>query len=92
NSLLRWNVEYWWPPGNPVGHGNVLVHNCLWASNPAEGGMYSRRGGVDVPVGFTAQRNRVAKPRFADAAAGDFAQRRGSGCAGYGPRYAFRED
>lgn len=92
NSRLRWNVEHWWPPGNPIGVGNALVRNCLWASNSAAGGMYRQRGGVDIPVGFTPHANLVAKPLFTDAGAGHFAQLRGSGCTGYGPRHAFRED
>ena len=32
NSKVRWNVESSYPAGGVVGTGNVLVHNCVWAS------------------------------------------------------------
>ena len=32
NSRKRWNVESWYPAGTPVGTGNIVEGNCLWAS------------------------------------------------------------
>jgi hypothetical protein len=32
NSKVRWNVESSYPAGGEVGTGNLLVHNCVWAS------------------------------------------------------------
>jgi parallel beta-helix repeat protein len=77
NSMIRHNVESWWP--GPVGHSNVVYSNCLW-------GGADRNGNVAQPRGFELGINAVADPRFVDAAHGDFRLRSSSGCAGFGPR------
>ena len=74
-SLVRYNVESWYPPGNPVGTGNVVSGNCLWKG--AQGNLGDR-------VGFAAYDNLVAAPGFVDAAAKDFRLRAGSSCEGKG--------
>lgn len=74
-SLVRYNVESWYPPGNPVGTGNVVSGNCLWKG---------AQGDVGDQVGFTAYDNLFADPRFVDAAAKDFRLRAGSSCEGKG--------
>jgi parallel beta-helix repeat protein len=76
NSRVRYNVESWWPTGNPVGTGNVASDNCLWNGT---------QGNVADQVGFTASNNRVANPSYTDRSAGNFALASGSACAGYGP-------
>jgi parallel beta-helix repeat protein len=76
NSRVRYNVESWWPAGNPVGTGNVASSNCLW------NGM---QGNVAEQVGFTATGNRVSNPGYVDRAAKNFVLAAGSPCAGYGP-------
>jgi parallel beta-helix repeat protein len=81
NSLLRFNVESWWPVGNPVGTGNVVERNCLWNG---------RQGNVAPQVGFVARDNVVANPGFESRAAKDFALLDGSPCAGFGPREELR--
>jgi parallel beta-helix repeat protein len=81
NSLLRFNVESWWPVGNPVGTGNVVERNCLWNG---------RQGNVAPQVGFVARDNVVANPGFESRAAKDFALLDGSPCAGFGPRDELR--
>jgi hypothetical protein len=81
NALLRFNVESWWPAGNPVGTGNVVERNCLWNG---------RQGNVAPEVGFVARENIVADPGFRSRAAKDFALPDGSPCAGLGLRDELR--
>ena len=76
NSRVRYNVESWWPTGNPVGTGNLASDNCLWNGT---------QGNVGDQVGFTASNNRIVNPGYADRSAGNFALASGSACAGYGP-------
>jgi parallel beta-helix repeat protein len=76
NSRVRYNVESWWPEGNPVGTGNVATDNCLW--NGTE-------GNVSEEVGFSADGNAVQNPLFVDRASKEFTLQSGSPCAGYGP-------
>jgi len=67
NSRLRFNVESYWPRGNPVGTGNVAERNCLW--NGARGGAQ----GVQSPsVGFSSRANVVGDPRYLDRRQKDF--------------------
>lgn len=73
NSRLRYNVESWWPEGNPVGEGNVVRRNCI------SGGNY---GNVQAPqVGFTATENVFADPGYVDRAGKDFRIPSSSPCA-----------
>jgi parallel beta-helix repeat protein len=75
NSRLRYNVESYWPRGNPVGTGNVVRGNCL--SGAARGGP----SGVQSPsVGFVARDNVVGAPRYFNRAAGDLRLGPGSPC------------
>ena len=76
NSRVRYNVESWWPTGNPVGTGNVASENCVW--NGAQGNVADQ-------VGFAASNNVVANPAYADRSAGNFALSAGGPCAGFGP-------
>ena len=75
-SSLRYNVQSWWPDGNPVGSGNVVRRNCLF------GGRLGAAGGsVETPaVGFSAVENLVVDPRFVDPRRGNFRLRRSSPC------------
>jgi parallel beta-helix repeat protein len=77
NALVRYNVEAWWPDGNPVGTGNLANDNCLWNG---------KQGNVDDQVGFSASGNRVANPQFASRGTKNFALQSGSPCSGYGPK------
>jgi parallel beta-helix repeat protein len=72
NSRVRYNVESWWPSGNPVGTGNVASSNCLWNGT---------QGNVADQVGFTASGNSVTNPLFADRNAKNFSVPAGSACA-----------
>jgi parallel beta-helix repeat protein len=76
NSRVRYNVESWWPTGNPVGTGNLASENCLWNGS---------QGNVADQVGFTASNNVVANPGYADRAAENFALSQAGACAGFGP-------
>jgi hypothetical protein len=83
NSRDRWNVESWYPDGTPIGTGNVVVRNCLWASSPNS--YYNSDGGISPPLGFVAGGNVVQHPLFAGARQGNFRLERRSGCKGFGP-------
>jgi len=76
NSRVRYNVESWWPSGNPVGTGNLATGNCLWNGT---------QGNVADQVGFSASGNSVSDPQFADRDAKNFSVPAGSACAAYVP-------
>ena len=76
NATVRYNVESWWPAGNPVGTGNVASDNCVW--NGAQ-------GNVADEVGFSASGNKAANPLYANRTTKDFRLQSGSPCVGYGP-------
>ena len=74
NSRVRYNVESFYPAGNPIGTGNVVAGNCLWGG--AEGNIQ------DSQIGFTASDNLIADPLYVDRASGDYNLQSGSPCAG----------
>lgn len=74
-SLMRHNVESYWPAGNPVGSRNVVSGNCLWGG---------RQGSLGTQVGFRAFGNTVVNPLFAAPRSGDF-RVRSSTCVRYTP-------
>jgi parallel beta-helix repeat protein len=51
NSLIRSDIESWYPAGNPLGAGNVAAHNCV-----------SSRGVALAGGGFSAFSNVTASP------------------------------
>jgi parallel beta-helix repeat protein len=73
NSRIRYNVESFYDPGNPVGAGNVVTRNCLFG-----GPGHALPGGISrAVVGFSAFRNVVARPRYRNRARRDFRLRDG---------------
>jgi parallel beta-helix repeat protein len=56
HARTRYNIEYYWPVGNPVGTGNVASRNCLYGAHdgnlatPAIGVTY--RGNDDAIPGY----------------------------------------
>jgi hypothetical protein len=72
NSVLRHDVESYWPAGNPVGVGNLVHDNCVWDGR--EGTISTAEGG------FTAKDNLDANPQFADATTHDYELAAGSPC------------
>ena len=67
NSRLRNNIQSWYPPGNPIGHGNVARDNCV------KGGAYDHgNGGIASQWGFRVLDNTRVQPDYADRAARDF--------------------
>jgi hypothetical protein len=72
NSRLRYNIQSWYPPGNPIGHGNVARDNCV------KGGAYDEgNGGIASQWGFRATDTTRVQPVYADRAARDFRVVRG---------------
>ena len=82
NSELRFNVESWYPDGNPIGQDNVARANCVWNG---------RRGNVADEWGFRAEDNVVADPQFANRAAKDFRLDPAGACARLVPTAARAE-
>ena len=70
------------PAGGIVGTGNVVIHNCFWAS--AADHYYDSRGGISGPDGYSVADNVVQRPRFVAASQGDFRLKTPSGCTGFG--------
>ena len=63
----------------PVGHGNVVRENCVWAGLAKS--PYDDLGGVMTPArNYTASRNLVANPGFVDPAAEAFSLQAGDAC------------
>jgi parallel beta-helix repeat protein len=71
NSVIRYNIESWYPEGNPIGQDNLAAQNCVWNG---------RSGNIANEWGFRAEDNLVADPQFVDRAAKDFRLRAGSPC------------
>jgi parallel beta-helix repeat protein len=73
NAQTRYDVESWYPSGNPSGQNNVVQSNCVW------GGAY---GTIDTgQVGFQATGNTTANPGYVDPSQGDYRINSGSPCA-----------
>ncbi len=68
----RYDVESFYPPGNPVGTGNVVRDNCLFGG---------REGTIARSSGFTVGHNVTANPGFAAPSIGDFRLSPTSRCA-----------
>lgn len=68
DSEARFNVEYYYPRGNPIGRRNRVVRNCV------SGGVHAAgMGGLQIPpVGYRLDDNVVAEPNFRDPQADDF--------------------
>lgn len=74
-SKLRYNVEAWFPAGNPTGTGNAVRRNCFYKG---------ARGNVDAAVGgasIALDGNLVSNPGFVDRGRGDFRMSATSPCA-----------
>jgi len=81
NSVLRDNVESWYPQGTPIGERNVVRENCIsgGAKDDGDGGIQRER------IGFSTENNILARPRFADRGAGDLSVEGPSACASLHP-------
>ncbi len=73
NAVIRYDVESWYPAGNPMGTGNFVEDNCVWGG--AKGTI------TDNGEGFSATDNMTANPEYADAEAGDYRVSTSSPCA-----------
>ena len=52
NSLVRHDIESWYPAGNPLGAGNVAQHNCVSADGvETDGGGFTAQDNVTVSPG-----------------------------------------
>jgi hypothetical protein len=67
-STVRHNVESYYPPGGPIGYGNVVRRNCLAGGVRAAAGG----GGISPPIGFISLDNLLASPRFRSRARRDY--------------------
>jgi parallel beta helix pectate lyase-like protein len=77
NSKDRFNVEAWWPQGNPTPANNLVAGNCLKAG-PVD---WEHNGGVETSRGFSVRDNTIAlDPGFGNRARHDLRLRQGSEC------------
>jgi parallel beta-helix repeat protein len=75
NSRVRDNVESWYPPGNPIGHDNVVRDNCV------KGGAYDDGdGGISEQRGFKVVETLRTKPAYASRSTRDFRLEPGNPC------------
>jgi parallel beta-helix repeat protein len=75
NSKVRYNVESWFAPGNPIGRNNVVRDNCI------KGGVRDHGdGGIAGEWGFRVVQTVRAKPAFASPARDDFRLESGDPC------------
>jgi hypothetical protein len=73
NATLRYDIESWYPEGNPIGTGNTVQHNCVW------GGA---KGTIQTPeTGYTATTNTTSNPEYANPTTGDYRINNTSPCA-----------
>jgi parallel beta-helix repeat protein len=78
NSNIRYNVESFYPDGNPIGRNNVVTSNCI------AGGVRDRGdGSIADQIGFKATANLTSDVRYANRAAKDFTLPAGSPCAAF---------
>ncbi len=76
NSNVRYNIESWYPDGNPIGTGNTVSKNCIDGGTRDYG-----NGGIQEPQeGFTATDNLNVNPLFVDRAAKNFHLQSSSPC------------
>jgi parallel beta-helix repeat protein len=80
NSILRFNVESWYPAGNPIGTGNVVRNNCVHGANGWYGGADGSGADWDGQ-GYTAQANLAHDPLYVNRGLKDFRLQWGSPCA-----------
>ncbi len=76
NSLVRHNVESFYPAGTPIGSGNLVEGNCIGGGVRDDG-----NGGIAQAVGFSVGRNMIAAPRFRRWDGADLRLARGDRCA-----------
>jgi hypothetical protein len=76
NARIRYDIESWYPAGNPVGTDNLVRSVCV--SGGAQGTISGGRG-------FTVESAVRADPQYADAGHGDYRLAASSPCLGYGP-------
>jgi parallel beta-helix repeat protein len=76
NSKIRYDVESYYPGGTPRGVNNVVKNNCIFAG---------AQGTIGEEVGYTARKsaNKAVNPRYANAAAGNYAVPSANPCASY---------
>jgi parallel beta-helix repeat protein len=64
HSRTRYNIEYYWPVGLPIGIANVAARNCLYAGHD---------GNVALPArGVTYRANDTAAPGYNNIGSSDF--------------------
>jgi hypothetical protein len=78
DSVIRWNVESYWPSGTLPGTGNVVYSNCVYATNANS--YYDTGGGIASTPGYSAYNNTIANPQFVNRAGKDFTLAEGSPC------------
>jgi Right handed beta helix region len=79
NSNVRSNVESYYPPSNPVGHGNIVRNNCVGGGVRDNGD-----GAIGDGTGYKFERNNVIAHRaqYVNRSANDFRLDQDSPCAG----------
>jgi parallel beta-helix repeat protein len=79
NSKIRNNVESYYPPNNPIGHGNVVRNNCIGGGVRDNGD-----GAIGDGTGYRVESNNViAKAaKFVNRGGKDFRLESDSPCAG----------
>lgn len=73
NAQTRYDVESWYPSGNPSGQNNIVQNNCVW------GGAY---GTIETnKTGFQPTSNTTANPGYTNPNQGDYRINTTSPCA-----------
>ncbi len=76
NSTVRYNIESWYPDGNPIGTGNAVRNNCINGGARDYG-----NGGIQEPQeGYTVTDNLKADPVFVDRSSNNFHLQSSSPC------------